>query len=204
IDKLDKANRDTDDIVGKRTSGSGKLSVSDTFSSGDYQRRSTRTYADNGRLASAKAYTDITNTLSDDSAFEYDNMGRQTKSTSPGGTITRKTYDARGHVLTVSVGTQEESESPPHDSNMLTVEEYEYDSGSAGGDGNLTKITRWVDSNSSNKRVTTFGYDWRNRKTFEDGEVDSYTEYTCDNFDRVTQVDRRNTNSSGHLIGRTQ
>src|SRR5262249_2881519 len=122
LTELDKARRATDDIVAKRTSGSGSLSISDTFSSSDYQRKTSRTYADNGRLTSAKPYYSINTPASDDQAFAYDSMGRQVKLTSPGGTITRKTYDARGHVTSISVGTQEEDLT--HESNMVLVEEY--------------------------------------------------------------------------------
>ena len=56
--------------------------------------------------------------------------------------------------------------------NMVLVKENLYDSGSDGGDGNLTKETKHVDGSTT--RVTTFAYDWRNRHTDTDGEIDLY------------------------------
>jgi len=55
--------------------------------------------------------------------------------------------------------------------NKVLITSYEYDnnSSSGGGDGNLTKETQHVDSRSGNDRVTNYVYDWRNRRTVVDG-----------------------------------
>src|SRR4029453_17537911 len=79
---------------------------------------------------------------------------------------------------------------------LITSYEYDNNSSSGGGDGNLTKETQHVDSNSSNDRVTTYGYDWRNRRTSIDGELELYITNEYDNLDRVTVVKRWNTSSS--------
>ena len=86
--------------------------------------------------------------------------------------------------------------------NMVLVTEYQYDSGNDGGDGNVTRQTQHVDGSTT--RVTTFTYDWRNRRTDTDGEVDVYERVFYDNLNRVTKVDRHNTTSGGNLIGRSE
>ena len=88
--------------------------------------------------------------------------------------------------------------------NKVLVATNVYDGGTGGGDGNLTSETRHVDSSSGNDRVTTFTYDWRNRRIITDGEVDLYVESTYDNLDRVTLTQRRNTTSSGTVIGKEE
>ncbi|MCW5555098.1 MAG: RHS repeat-associated core domain-containing protein [Verrucomicrobiae bacterium] len=86
--------------------------------------------------------------------------------------------------------------------NMLKVAAFEYDGDAAGGDGNVTEKTEWADG--SDTRVTAYGYDWRNRRTSTDGEIDFYEEYTYDNLDRLTQTDQKNTNSGGALVARSE
>jgi len=55
---------------------------------------------------------------------------------------------------------------------MVKVTANQYDSGNDGDDGNLTQQTQYV--TASDTRVTTFTYDWRNRRTDTDGEIDFY------------------------------
>lgn len=52
-------------------------------------------------------------------------------------------------------------------------------------------------------RVSTFLYDFRNRRTDTDGEVDFYEQVCYDNLDRILRTDRRNTTSAGNLILRS-
>jgi len=85
---------------------------------------------------------------------------------------------------------------------MVQMDANVYDGGAAGGDRNLTGTTQYVDGSTS--RTTAYGYDFRNRLTSTDGEIDFYQTQTYDNQDRITQVDRRNTNSAGNLIARSQ
>ncbi len=86
----------------------------------------------------------------------------------------------------------------------LEVTTYEYDGGQDGGDGNLTTETQLVDATSGNNRVTTYSYDWRNRRTAIDGEEGMYVEYQHDNLDRVTVTLRRDGSSSGTLLGKQE
>ncbi len=87
---------------------------------------------------------------------------------------------------------------------MVQVSGVEYDSNVAGGDSNVTKQIAYVDSNSANNRETSFVYDFRNRRTATDGEVDFYEQVIYDNLDRVLKTDRRNTTSAGNLIARAE
>jgi hypothetical protein len=70
------------------------------------------------------------------------------------------------------------------------------------GDGNVTKLTQH--ENASTTRVTTFIYDWRNRRTDTDGEIDFYQIDTWDNLDRLIKTEQKDTTSSGNLIARTE
>jgi len=135
-------------------------------------------------------------------------LGWLTRQKSPGGTITRWVYNARGLLAEKWVGTDDTgaTDSSPGGSspnNMVKIEAYDYDGASAGKNGNLTTLTRCVDSTSGNNRTTTYAYDWRNRKISKSGELSSYEAYTYDNLIRVTQLDQKN-GSGGNLIGRQQ
>jgi RHS repeat-associated protein len=69
-----------------------------------------------------------------------------------------------------------------------------------GGDDNLTQMTQYVDATTT--RVTTFLYDWRDRRTATDGEVDFYEQLCFDNLGRVIHTDRRDTTATGNLVER--
>jgi hypothetical protein len=90
---------------------------------------------------------------------------------------------------------------PPN--NMVQVTGIVYDGGLAGGDSNVTQRTDYVDSTGLNDRVTTFLYDFRNRQTDTDGEIDFYAKQYFDNLDRITKNERYNTSLSGNLIMRS-
>ncbi|HYE21097.1 MAG TPA: RHS repeat-associated core domain-containing protein [Tepidisphaeraceae bacterium] len=220
VDPVTIATHDQDDrtiqsVVSKRTSGSGRLSASDTFDQADWTRWGESEYSDQNQLTASATYhlipasgTGSEGTNYDTTAFGYDAMDRQNRVRSPGGTITRTVRDARGLVTQTWVGTDDAgaTEDNPAGSgspnNMVQIAASEYDGGSDGGDGNLTEST-WYAS-GSDLRVTAIGYDWRNRRTSEDGEIDFYATYTYDNLGRVVQADRYDTTSGGNLIGRTQ
>ena len=142
------------------------------------------------------------------SDYAYDIMRRQNRELSPVGTITRTVYHARGWVLEKWIGTNDNGATNTDPSgagapgnNMVKVEANQYDNNAAGGNGTLTQTTQYQDATTT--RVTIYQYDFRNRQTVIDGEIDFYQVNTYDNLDRVTQVDRRNTSSSGNLIART-
>ena len=83
--------------------------------------------------------------------------------------------------------------------NMVQVSQNQFDGGADGGDNNLTQATAYVDGSTT--RVTTFVYDWRNRRVDTDGEIDFFQRVTFDNLDRVVKGERYNTTSGGNLIG---
>ena len=133
----------------------------------------------------------------DETTYAYDLMGRRNRVRSPGGTITRTTFDSRGLPIGTWVGTNDTwaTDSDPSGggasgNNMVVVTANQYDGGSAGGDGNLTRLTHFVDADSANDRVTLFEYDFRNRRTTIDGEVDFYQVTTFDNLDRAVKIQR--------------
>lgn len=289
ISKMDHAGRTVEQIVATRGTGvtsSGELDPTvDTFAQSTYVRWSKNTYDNQWYLTKSRLYHNIPSSGSGvyytnyyDTKFLYDNMGRQSQVTTPGGTITQTFYDTRGLATSVKVGAvssvqiqprrswqnpfepldadydgdidandsqtvldwvnagtpiPEPPTSPPPPPpypdtngdgfvapgdilgainwvnnggahNELTVVEYEYDGNAGGGDSNLTKETRWVDSNSANNRVTLFIFDWRNRRIGVDGEVDLYLEYLYDNLNQLTTVLRHNTTFSGTVIGKQE
>jgi YD repeat-containing protein len=117
-------------------------------------------------------------------------------------------FDARGNAVQTWVGTNDAgaTDSDPtgggaQGNNMVLVTSFVYDGGQAGGDNNLTQQTQYVDASTA--RVTSFLYDWRDRQTDTDGEVDFYQKVYYDNRDRVTRTERYNTTLSGNLIARS-
>jgi len=56
---------------------------------------------------------------------------------------------------------------------------------------------------STTTRVTTFLFDWRDRRTAIDGESDFYQMDYYDNLNRVIKTERYDTTASGNLIARS-
>ncbi len=211
----DKAGRTVTTIEAKRSSGSGALSAGDTFAQADWQSWTRQVYSNGHDLTAEHVYHDIPSS-GDGTAgthyavtqYGYDTLGRRTRVVSPVGTITRVVYDARGQAVSLWVGTDDEptsgSWSPSNQggADLVLVQTRTYDGGQAGGDGNLTAQTNQVDASTT--RVTVFGYDWRNRLTTTDGEVDQYQIYTYDNLGRMVKTDRYDTDAQGYLLGRVE
>jgi RHS repeat-associated protein len=211
---FDNAGRVTDEVQATRVSTSGKLQPTDSFPQSSYVRWTRNDYQGSMGLANQKVYFLIPTTGAgviginyNQTDNAYDIMKRQNRVLSGGGTITRTVYHARGWELERWVGTNDYGATNNDPSgggapgnNMVKVEANQYDNNAAGGDGNLTQRTQYQDA--STMRITTYQYDWRNRQTVIDGEIDFYQVSTYDNLNRVTQADRRNTNSSGNLIAR--
>jgi RHS repeat-associated protein len=84
---------------------------------------------------------------------------------------------------------------------MVLVTEYEYDDGAAGGDGNLTRQDQYLDA--ADRRTTSFGFDWRNRRVTSTGEEASFASVVYDNLNRQVRADRRQGNASGILVARS-
>jgi RHS repeat-associated protein len=97
----------------------------------------------------------------------YDKQGRPNKSVSAAGTITRTERDAMGRPVSTWIGTDDSpttgfwSVTNLPGTNMVKVQEVEYDNGGT-GNGNATKVTQFPGSGAAN-RVTRTLYDWRDR-----------------------------------------
>lgn len=216
ITKMDKDGRTTELIRATRASTSGKLLPTDSFAQSSYIRWTTMQYGSDNLLASQRVYHTIpttgegsSGTNYDQTNFGYDVLKRQNKQATPGGTITRTVFDVRDNPQKIYVGTNDTgaTDSDPTGggatgNNMVIITQNEYDAGLAGGDNNVTKITQYVDAATT--RETRLLYDWRNRRTDTDGEIDFYQKDFYDNLDRVTKTDRHNTTAAGNLIARNE
>jgi RHS repeat-associated protein len=133
----------------------------------------------------------------------YDARGRQDRSVSPAGTVTRTVYDGPGRAVSVWVGlddtpaTGDWSPANTAGTDLVKVREAEYDGGGV-GDGNLTKATEYPGLGAA-ARVTHTWYDWRNRpvavkegvEASEGATVNRPVTYTqFDNLGQAVAVER--------------
>ena len=214
-------NNTYESILAKRSSGSGKLSDTDTFNQSDYQAWTVNEYSDDGRMKLTRRYHTIGGGVGipgshyDQTDFAYDaDTGERVRVQTPDGTITRTVYatvQGRDVVAGTWVGTDDTGATASDPSgggasgnNMKQVAGYEYDSGNDGGDGYLTKVTLLVNDTAADNRVTSYTYDFRGRRETADGEVDRFTKWYYDNLGRVTKVERYDTTSGGNLIARSE
>ncbi len=216
ISKTDKNGNITETIQVTRASTSGKLLPTDTFAQSSYVSWKTNQYTECCLLESTRAYHTIpvsgsgsSGTNYDQTDYGYDSMKRRNRITTPGGTITFNVFDVRGNVIKMFVGTddtgatnQDPTGGGATGNNMVIISANQYDNGNAGGNGNPTKQTSHVDA--SETRVTTFSYDYRNRRTETDGEIDYFQKVTYDNLNRITKTERYDTTSAGNLIARSE
>jgi RHS repeat-associated protein len=193
----------------------GALSPFDSFPQCSYTRWTTTQYTDCCLVASQRVYKLIpssgigaSGTNYDETDFGYDVMKRRNRNVSPGGTITRTVFDAPGRPIGSWVGTDDTgaTASNPAGSgspnNMVIVTGTVYDFGKSGGDSNPTQQTQYVDATGANDRVTNFLFDFRNRQTDTDGEIDLYAKQYFDNLDRICKKERYDTSFAGNLIAR--
>ncbi|MGA2502229.1 MAG: hypothetical protein ABSH20_31180, partial [Tepidisphaeraceae bacterium] len=125
-----------------------------------------------GYLIDAQVYTAIQATppAYTETFYRYDSMGRQNEAEDSPPTITQTVYDARGLVTSVFAGSSDGTlwpgqSGPPAASNMAETTANQYDGGSPGGDGLLTRTTQYVDATPADNLVTLYAYDWRDRLT---------------------------------------
>jgi RHS repeat-associated protein len=209
IVRRDADGRVTDRITSRRD-GTGRLDPSDEFPQEDWLSWTATAYDDQFYKFRERAYhlipTDpqdqhypegLEGTNYNETRFGYDSLGTENRTVSPGGTITRKVFNPRKQVLEVWTGTDDTgaTDTDPGNggaggNNMKAVLENEYDHGSPGGNGLLTKETRPV-SDSVN-RITEYGYDWRDRRTEVKGEENTFTKTAYDNRDNVILVEKFN------------
>jgi YD repeat-containing protein len=189
-------------------SGTGVPPTTWTFDQAtDWVRWSTQHFDAGGKQTHSRLYFSIppsgpgaigTNYAQTD--YGYDSDGRQDQVTSPEGTIQKTVFNAMGWAVQSLIGTST--------ANLVSTAVREYDNGADQGDGNLTKVTLNVDAVSTNDRIQTFGYDWRNRQTetqANDGTVTIVTQRTYDNRNNVTQVDEYQASAiPANLINRAQ
>ncbi len=211
----DDAGRPLQLIEATRSSTIGALQPTDSFPQSSYTSWTVMQYGSDNMLAARLVYKLIpasgsgtSDTNYDQTNFGYDVTQRPNRNQTPGGTINRTVFDVRGNAQSIWVGTNDTgaTDSDPTGggaagNNMVMVTANQYDGGSAGGDNNLTQLTQYVDSTTT--RVTTFLYDWRNRRTDTQGELDFYQKGYFDNLDRLTMSERYDTSLAGNLIART-
>ena len=216
ISKNDKNGNVTEEIEATRASTSGKLLPTDSFAQSSYVSWTTRQYTECCLLESMRSYHTIpasgngsSGTNFDQTDYGYDSMKRRNRIVTPGGTITFNALDVRGNIIKSFVGTddtgatnQDPTGGGTAGNNMVQVTGFEYDGGTAGGDNNLTQQTQYV--SASDTRATSYSYDWRNRNTDTDGEIDYFQRLYFDNLDRITKTERYNTTSAGNLIARSE
>ena len=216
ISVVDKNGNIREQIQATRASTSGKLLPSDTFTQSSYTRWHTYQYTECCQVHSERSYFDIPTTgvgLKSvnyaETSYRYDDMKRRIATISPGGTISRVVYGPRSLVLSNWIGTNDSGATPTDPTgggatgnNMVVVSANQYDGGQPGGNGNLTQQTSHV--NSSDTRVTSFTYDFRNRRTTTDGELDYFEKTYYDNLNRVIKTERYNTDENGNLLARSE
>jgi YD repeat-containing protein len=194
----------------------GKLSASDCFPQSSWVRWSTSFANKQGQMTASRTYHTIPASGAGslgvnygETIYGYDELNQQNRTVSPTGTINRTVYDVRGQVVSSWMGTNDNlaTASDPTGggatgNNMVQTSAMQYDGGSDGGDGNLTQQTAYVDGSTT--RVTSFEYDFRNRRIVTDGEINLYQTTEYDNLSQTIRVDRRNTSSGGNLIARSE
>ena len=119
-----------------------------------------------------------------------DRMGRQNKTVSPDGTITRQVLDARGNVLETWMGT-DDTNATDNDptgaaatgNNMVKIASYTYDA-----DGNTTESRSYFDDGATDYYATLYNYDWRGWLTDIRNPANVVTHYEYDNLGRTTDT----------------
>jgi RHS repeat-associated protein len=220
----------TDRITSARSTGSGALSATDTFHRRDWKSWTHADYDADGLKIAERVYDTIPYSCSglegvgentgesgvnyDETSYGYDlNTNRLLRTVTPGGTITRTVYDQIVRAVGSWVGTHDvpEGESSWRDwsptnlagTDMVQVTANEYDDGDDGGDSNVTTLTQFVDGTTA--RVTTYAYDFRDRRVTTDGAVDYFQKLTYDNLSRVVMTEQYNEyEAPGRLVARSE
>ena len=163
---------------------------------GTVARLSTTVFDETGTMAEeSRLYFDIPasgdgidGTHFDPTVLGYDDMGRQTRTKAPHGTIQRTSFDALGRVTARWTGTNDSTFSGGESSgtdNMVKVEELEYDDGNDDENSLLTKRTLFVEDSTTDKRETTYKYDRHGRLLLETRPVGPHPFYKLDNRGRT-------------------
>lgn len=212
---MDGLRRITDQVQAVRASTSGPLLSTDNFPQSSWVKWTSQDYGVGNNLQYQRVYFTIPTsgngmrgTNYNQTNYGYDRLQRQVRVQTPGGTINRTVYHPMGWVLQNWTGTNDNGATAANPSgggapgnNMVMVQANQYDGGAAGGDGNLTQQTQYADASTA--RITNYEYDFRDRQTVIEGEINVCQVVTYDNLDHVVQLDNYDTTPSGNLIGRT-
>ncbi|NNJ26204.1 hypothetical protein LzC2_22850 [Planctomycetes bacterium LzC2] len=215
ITKRDRNGNVVEEISAKATVG-GPPQASDSYAQSDYVAWTTHAYTDCCKLASTRVYHTIptsgegvAGTNYDETTFGYDLRDRRDRVDSPGGTISISLFDTLGRTVASYVGTDDAGATATDPTgggalgnDMVLLSENQYDDGLDGGDGNLTRVTAFVDDATT--RVTRYEYDWRNRQVAMLGEEDSYSSVEYDNLGRTILTERRFGNAAGRLLAKSE
>jgi len=210
----DLSERETDNIQAVRANTDGPLSVNDIFPQSTWVSWTNRAYAWNRDLAYERIYFDIPaqgvglqGSNYNQGNNIYDKMQRRVRAQSAGGTILRSVYNPMGWLAGTWIGTNDNgaTHSDPTGggavgNNMVPVDARIYDYGSSGGNGNLTQQMLYIDNQGS--RATNLDYDFRNRMTTMDGEINFCKVTAYDNLDRIIDISQYNTTAAGNLVAK--
>ncbi|MFO0929410.1 MAG: hypothetical protein U0736_20675 [Gemmataceae bacterium] len=183
-----------------------------TAAQSSYVRWQTTQYAADGSVASQRVYHTIpvsgqgaAGSHYDQTTFGYDRMGRPNRQVTPGGTITRTVYDARGNVTESWTGTDDAGATDADPSgggaagnNLVLVSRSEYDGG-----GRRRQQPDEADRlcgrphDAGDQLPLRLGATGR---TATDGEEEFYERYCHDNLDRVADRPPRH-HGGGHPGG---
>ncbi|MDR1818273.1 MAG: hypothetical protein LBR07_08955 [Puniceicoccales bacterium] len=206
ISRTDAEDKPLDGITACYT-GSGRLSPTDSFPQSTWLSWTHYEYNNAQQLTEERVYFSIpvsgTGTEGvnyNKTTYGYDNMGRQNRVRSPGGSITKKVFDVRGFHAQTWEGTDDSG-----GGDMVQTEEFEYDNGNYDGDGLLTKATRFESTAGGVVREieTSFAYDWRRRKIAEKNPLGVTQRFALDNLDRVVTRETRGPDTDATLLAWT-
>ncbi|HED54127.1 MAG TPA: hypothetical protein ENJ00_07990, partial [Phycisphaerales bacterium] len=140
------------------------------------------------KLLSSREYYDIDGIAGsqyDETTYAYDDRGRVVRLEAPYGTVTRITFDDLGRTVARWMGTSDSSfpgSTDPTD-NMTKVSETVYDSGGV-GNHLVTKVTKHVNGQLNDDRITTYIYDVRNRMIIQSNPEAPHNVIEYDNLNR--------------------
>ncbi len=212
------ANDEIETIEAARACACGPLSPSEAFPQSSWKRWrreffNAAAYREESRVwhvipATGEGFENV-NYYS--TRYGRDAMGRENRVAAPGGTLVRTVHDPRGLALSEWTGTDDTGatdDDPTGDgapgNNLVLVTGNTYD----GGNGNLIRRVRPVDSDSANDREELFDHDFRDRFVGEqhnDGTHAYFVRLTLDNLGQVVQTDHYHTGViSGNLTARSK
>ncbi|MDR1496909.1 MAG: hypothetical protein LBS59_00635 [Puniceicoccales bacterium] len=210
ITRADSGGKITDTITATY-SGSGRPSPTDTFPQSSWLSWSHNEYNNIGQLTSTRDYflipasgDGVKNINYYETAFGYDNMGRQIRVQSPGGTITRTDLNVRDLQTATFIGTDDTGSSTD---NMKQTVAFEYDNGEAGGNGLLTTKTLFefaLGDTAAQELNTTYTYDWRNRGISETNAIGTATIFAYGNQNNTIALEKHSNGTGGTLVAKSE